>query len=223
MKNLEILWESVTGVRTEEPAPFLRILSFIILLIGIIWAVFNCYKIVKMSDLHQESYSEKINTFSRQNNNEIIKLANNVRALISMRHGGQILAASINNMNRRLFNDDANYLSSSENSPETEQDISKELRVTVKAVLISNRERIAVTVKAVLISNRERIAVIDLQGAKGVIIRQGGKIPAINARVLKIDKDGVILSVNGKNFLASFNETAKTDEKSNSPASTNIK
>ena len=208
MKNLEILWESVTGVRTEEPAPLLRILSFIILLIGIIWAVFNCYKIVKMSDLHQESYSEKINTFSRQNNNEIIKLANNVRALISMRHGGQILAASINNMNRRLFNDDANYLSSSENSPETEQDISKELRVTVKAVLISNRER---------------IAVIDLPSARGVIIRQGGKIPAINARVLKIDKDGVILSVNGKNLLASFNESAKTDEKSNSPASINIK
>ena len=207
LKNLEILWESVTGVRTEDPAPFLRIFSFVVLLIGIIWAAFNYYRTVKMADLYQTSYSE-VNTFSRQNNSEIIKLADNVRALISMRQGGRILAASINDMNRRLFNDDAKYLSSSENSPETEQEISKELRVTVKAVLISSHER---------------IAVIDLPSARGVIIRQGGKIPAINARVLKIDKDGVILSVNGKKFLASFNETVKTDEKSNSPASINIK
>ena len=209
MKNLEILWESVTGVRTEDPAPFLRIISFIVLVIGIIWAVFNYYRTVKIADLYQTSYSENTPVITAKNDSEMTKLANNVRAIISMRQGGRILAASINDMNRRLFNDDINY--SAENSPET--------NLTMRG----NSEELRVTVKAILLSGRERIAVIDLPNSRGVIIRQGVKIPEINARVLRINKDSVMLNVNGKNLLASFNEATKTDEQNNSPASVNIK
>ncbi len=218
-KNLEILWESVTGVRTEDPAPFLRILSFIVLAIGIAWAVYNYYRSVNVADLYQNSYSE-INPMAHRNDSEITQLANNVRALISMRQGGRVLAASINEMNRRLFNDDANYLA--ENAPDTAPKSSELPKSSDIITIPGTSEELRVTVKAVLISGRERIAVVDLPNAKGVIIRQGGKIPMINARVLKINNDSVILSINGKRLLASFGETAKTDEK-NSPASSKKK
>jgi len=214
-KNLEILWESVTGVRTEDPAPFLRILSFIILAIGIAWAVFSYYRSVRIADLYQDSFTE-IASLSQWNDSEITQLANNVRALISMRQGGRVLAASINEMNRRLFNDEASYLA--ENAPETAPGNLPGLPKSSDVITMpGSSEELRVTVKAILLSQREKIAVIDLPNSKGVIIRQGGRIPAINARVLKINNDSVILSINGRKFLASFGngESAKTDEKNN--------
>ncbi|MBQ7560839.1 MAG: hypothetical protein IJS99_03240 [Synergistaceae bacterium] len=213
-KNLEILWESVTGVRTEDPAPFLRILSFIILALGIAWAVFSYYRSVRIADLYQDSFTE-IASLSQRNDSEITQLANNVRALISMRQGGRVLAASINEMNRRLFNDEASYLA--ENVPDTAPGSSPLPKSSDVITMPGSSEELRVTVKAILLSQREKIAVIDLPNSKGVIIRQGGRIPAINARVLKINNDSVILSINGRKLLASFGngESAKTDEKNN--------
>ncbi|MBQ7576675.1 MAG: hypothetical protein IJT21_00230 [Synergistaceae bacterium] len=212
-QNFTILWECLTGVRIDEPSKVIRLLFFSVLAMGIFWAVYSYYRSISIANLHQDSFYSD-NPVIPHNDGGIGDLADHIQGVIAMRHGGKILAESINNMNRRLFNDDANYLA--DTAPDKAPEKSASPASSDVVTIPGTSDPLQVTVKAVLIAGKDRRAVIDTNNAKGLIIRQGGKIPSLNARVTRITKDGVTLRINGLNFLASFGQPSAKAESNQS-------
>ena len=196
-------WECITGVLEDNKARMLRLATFVTLLIGMIWAAWNYFEASTISDTNEEGgYLEaemRVQQAAAQRENQTLKKIAEVAAAVNtMRNGGLAIAESMNGMNRRLFNIDGFNDFGMENisGTGTADEFVDMVNSTASNPAPSQQEQqkqqeVQVSVKAVMLSDKSKIAIVDAGGKKGVIIRVGSEIPGGVGRVVRIKSNGL--------------------------------
>ena len=200
--SLIYFWECLTGVIEDNQARLLRISAFVTLLIGIIWAAWNYFEASTISNTNEEgSYLEaemRVQQAAAQRENQTLKKIAEVAAAVNtMRNGGLAIAESMNGMNRRLFNIDGFNDFGMEDISGTGTGTGDSFVDAVNATASNpaptqqEQQEVQLSVKAVMLSDKSKIAIVDTGGKKGVIIRVGSELPGGVGRVVRIKSNGL--------------------------------
>ena len=186
-------WEILTGVFDDDRSKLLRIMSFVMLFMGCIWAGLNYFKADRIADLSQEMEVSSHVQSIRGRNEAMEKLMEAAKAVGTMRRGGEAIANAISEMNTSPFNIDGYNEYGIE-------DLSGLSEFAPEAVPEREEQRQEVLIKALMISGRNRYAVIDYAAARGAVIRQGQELPGGGGRVVRITAEGITVRDNGKEY-----------------------
>ena len=195
-------WECITGVLEDNKARMLRLATFVTLLIGMIWAAWNYFEASTISNTNEEgSYLEaemRVQQAAAQRENQTLKKIAEVAAAVNtMRNGGLAIAESMNGMNRRLFNIDGFNDFGMEDISGTGTGTGDSFVDAVNATASNpaptqqEQQEVQLSVKAVMLSDKSKIAIVDTGGKKGVIIRVGSELPGGVGRVVRIKSNGL--------------------------------
>ena len=195
-------WECITGVLEDNKARMLRLATFVTLLIGMIWAAWNYFEASTISDTNEEGgYLEaemRVQQAAAQRENQTLKKIAEVAAAVNtMRNGGLAIAESMNGMNRRLFNIDGFNDFGMEDISGTGTGTGDSFVDAVNATASNpaptqqEQQEVQLSVKAVMLSDKSKIAIVDTGGKKGVIIRVGSELPGGVGRVVRIKPNGL--------------------------------
>lgn len=199
-------WETVTGVVDDDRAKIIRLSSFVVLFLGIIWAGLNYFQAERIANLDEEMDTDYVGTSSSHSNETLAKLTEIAQTVGTMRRGGEAIATSLTTMNTMPFNiedynemglEDLNTTSSRQqghagthplegaNGQDTPQEQPE-------------KQPPQIAVKALMLSGKDRYAVIDYAADKGKVIRQGQKLPDGESRVVRITQEGITVRLDNK-------------------------
>ncbi len=203
-------WETVTGVLDDERSKIIRIASFVLLFMGIIWAGLNYFQAERISNLDESIDSFSAHGAGGQNSETFNKLTEIAQTVGTMRRGGEAIAASLSSMNTMPFNiegynelglEDLNTtahhqqghaggspLETPQNQEQTQEQQPEE-------------QPPQILVKALMLSGKSKYAVIDYAAKKGHVIRQGQKLPEGEGRVVRINQEGITVRLNDKEVI----------------------
>lgn len=200
-------WETVTGVFDDERSKIIRLSSFVILSLGIMWAALNYFQAKKIADLDTEysGYSE-IASQNRAHNETMEKLVDIAQTVGTMRRGGAAIADTISGAGKMPFNiegynelglEDLNSTASFKYKPAltTSGDSVETVDIPEPP---KEDEPPELVIKALMLSGRNRYAVINYASKAGHVIRQGQELPGGGGRVVRITQDGITVRFNGK-------------------------
>ena len=185
-------WETLTGVLDDDRAKIIRLTSFVVLFLGIIWAGLNYFRAERISNLDEDmdNYSVSGSGGSSETLNKLTEIAQTVG---TMRRGGEAIAESLNSMNTMPFNIEgynelgledlnttAHYQQGHVNGQAPEQQPEQQ-----------EQEPPHLSVKALMLSGKSKYAVIDYADKKGHVIRQGQKLPDGEGRIVRINQEGI--------------------------------
>ncbi len=205
---LNFFWEVLTGVIDDDQAKLIRLLCFVLLLLGILWAGLN-YFLAERTKFDGETYDPAIPNAGTENKalEEIIEVAKTVG---TMRKGGEALAQSLSGMNKRLFTLDGynefgleDLSGQMTGSPES-LPVNTAGESTESTTNDNDDAQPDVLVKGVILSGKSSLAVVEMGGEKGLIVRTGTKLPGDAGRVVRIRKDGITIRRNGKEVICPF-------------------
>ena len=200
-------WETLTGVFVDERSKIIRLSSFVILSLGIIWAGLNYFQAQKIANLDEDysGYSE-IASQSRANNETMEKLVDLAQTVGTMRRGGVAIAETISGTGKMPFNitgynelglEDLNSTTNFKHKPNltTSSDAVETIDVPEPA---EEGEPPELVIKALMLAGRNRYAVINYASKAGHVVRQGQELPGGGGRIVRITKDGLTVRFNGK-------------------------
>ena len=186
-------WETLTGVYDDDRSKLLRIMSFVMLFMGCVWAGLNYFKADRIADLSQEVEDSPHAQSIRGRNEAMEKLIEAAKTVGTMRKGGEAIANAISEMNTSPFNIE-------EYNEYGLEDLSGVSEFAPEAVPEHEEHRQEVYIKALMISGRTRYAIIDYANARGAVIRQGQELPGGGGRVVRITSEGITVRENGKEY-----------------------
>ena len=193
--SVEQFWEVLTGVTNDKTSKVIRFLCFAVLIIGILWAVWNYIQANRISDTNAElDFGDSLNyssTRTRKNEalDKIVAVAQTVK---QMRDGGEAIASALTDMNRRPFNIEGYDDMGLEALSGTFNGGGAALNEGI-SVPEQNIEPETVYVRAIMLSEKSSYAVVDAAGARGMIVRRGSKLPGELGRVVRIKSDGITI------------------------------
>ena len=185
-------WEILTGVFDDERSKLLRILCFLLLFLGCIWAALNYFKAEKIANLNEEFESPIMRAQNQRKNEALEKLMAAAQTVGTMRRGGEAIANAISEMNTRPFNLDG-Y---DEYGIEDLSGVT-EFAPDSQAAQQQQEEKKDMRIKAVMVAGRTRYAVIDYAGEEGKVIRQGQKLPD-GGRIVRITAKSITVRTESK-------------------------
>ena len=199
-------WETLTGVFVDERSRIIRLSSFVILSLGIIWAALSYFQAKKIANLDEDysNYSEIANQ-NRANNETLEKLVNIAQTVGTMRRGGTAIANAISTTGKMPFNISGyNAIGLEDLSSTTNFTYKPELTASGDAVETIDvpeppeEEPPELVIKALMLAGKNRYAVINYASKAGHVVRQGQELPGGGGRIVRITKDGLTVRFNGK-------------------------
>ena len=195
-------WETLTGVLDDDRSKIIRLMSFAVLFLGIIWAGLNYFKAERIANLDEdmESYSSSVQ--GKRTNETFNKLTEIAQTVGTMRRGGEAIAASLSSMNTMPFNiegynalglEDLNTTTNHQQGHVTGENPEEQ-----EAPEPPEKQPPQIMVKALMLSGRNKYAVIDYAAKKGHVIRQGQKLPDGEGRVIRINQEGITVRLDDK-------------------------
>ena len=185
-------WEILTGVFDDERSKLLRILCFLMLFLGCVWAALNYFKAERIANLNEEFESPVMRAQHKRKNEALEKLMAAAQTVGTMRRGGEAIAKAISEMNTRPFNLDG-Y---DEYGIEDLSGVT-EFAPDSQAAQQQEEEKKEMPIKALMVSGKTRYAVIDYAGSQGIVIRQGQKLPD-GRRIVRITPQGITVRTENK-------------------------
>ena len=181
-------WETLTGVLDDDRAKIIRLTSFVVLFLGIIWAGLNYFRAERISNLDEDmdNYSVSESGGSSETLNKLTEIAQTVG---TMRKGGEAIAESLSSMNTMPFNIEGYNEMGLEDLNTTVH--YQQGHVDEPAPEQQEQEPPHLSVKALMLSGKSKYAVIDYADKKGHVIRQGQKLPDGEGRVVRINQEGI--------------------------------
>ena len=195
-------WETLTGVLDDERSKIIRLVSFAVLFLGIIWAGLNYFKAERIANLDEDMDSYSTSSAGRQNNETFNKLTEIAQTVGTMRRGGEAIAASLSSMNTMPFNiegynalglEDLNTTTNHQQGHAAGENPEEQ-----EAPEPPEKQPPQIMVKALMLSGRNKYAVIDYAAKKGHVIRQGQKLPDGEGRVVRINQEGITVRLDDK-------------------------
>ncbi len=195
-------WETLTGVLDDDRSKIIRLCSFVLLFLGIIWAGLNYFQAERISNLDEEMDNYASSSSPSSKSSETLnKLTEIAQTVGTMRRGGEAIAESLSSMNTMPFNiegynemglEDLNTTASHQQgrtsaSPfdsqgNANQDQNQDQQEKQPPQLL---------VKALMLSGRNKYALVDYADQKGQVIRQGQKLSDGESRVVRITQEGI--------------------------------
>ena len=198
-------WETLTGVLSDHRSTIIRLSCFVLLIFGAMFAILGYFQAERIANTNEPlddnaPFDLPFIPPSDEGLNRIAELAQTVN---TMRQGSEVLAGSLNGMNRNLFTvDDYNEFGL--------EDLSG---TGVSPIGEDRQQPPPVEVKAIIISKKQRLAVMNAAGEMGLIVRRGSELPAGAGRVIKITQDSVTVRVNKEEIKYSINSSTENHAK----------
>ena len=197
-------WETLTGVFDDDHSKLIRISSFAVLAIGIVWAALNYFQAQRVADLETE-YTNYSDMNQRNAHNETLdKLMAIAKTVGTMRRGGAAIAEAISQKNVKPFNI-AGYnvlgledLNSTATHDYSRTDIPQQDNGIIDVPEPPEEQPPELMIKALMLAGKNKYAVINYASKEGHVIRQGQELPGGGGRVVRITKDGITVRFNGK-------------------------
>ena len=184
-------WEVLTGVFDDDRSKLLRIMSFVMLFMGCLWAGLNYFKADRLANLDEEIEHPRSAEHIRGRNEAMEKLMEAARTVGTMRRGGEAIAKAMSEMNARPFNIEGYNEFGLE-------DVSGLTEFAPESVPEHEEQRHEVLIKALMVSGKTRYAVIDYASQRGAVVRQGQELPGGGGRIVRITSEGITVRENGK-------------------------
>ena len=192
-------WEILTGVFVDEKSKLLRILCFVTLFLGIIWAGLSYFQAQKIADVSQEFDSSPSTAGRRAKNEAMEKLVEAAQVVGTMRRGGEAIANSLGQAEVSPFNIEGyNELGLEDVSGLTE--FAPESEFVKERQEERDRQKQNILIKALMVSGRTRYAVIDCGNEIGSVVYQGQEVPGGEGRITKITPEGITVKVEDDEF-----------------------
>ena len=189
-------WEIITGVFDDDRSKTLRILSFVMLFLGILWAGLNYFRAERIADVSTALEDSPAAAIRHGRNEAMEKLMDAAKTVGTMRRGGEAIARSLAETNASPFNIEGyNELGL--------EDVSGLSEFAPDSPLVEEKEAAQkqdIMVKALMVSGRTRYAVIDYASQKGAVIRQGQELPGGGGRVVRITNEGITVRNDNSEF-----------------------
>ena len=190
-------WETLTGVFDDDQSKLLRMMVFVMLLMGCFWASLNYFKADRIANISESLDDSPAEERARGRNQTLEKLMEAARTVGTMRRGGEAIANSLSQMNTSPFNiEDYTELGLEDISGITE--FAPES--VPESVPEPEEQRQEMLIKALMISGKTRYAIIDYAASKGAVIHQGQELPGGGGRVVRITTEGITVRENGKEY-----------------------
>ncbi len=213
-------YEVLTGVFNDDQSKIIRIVCFVVLLIGTMWAGYNYFRASLLADTEtplEDSYFDDM-PVPRGNEAALQRMADLAQAIDSVRNGASAVAMSLQQMNRMPFNLDpegnggidpmAALGVNRDDSPEA--GTNTEMGATASQPAAQPGP---IALKMIMTTNTgEKIAVIDAGGKKAVVVRRGDKLPGESGYVTKIKSNGITVRLNDKEYEYEVAELSRFSE-----------
>ncbi len=186
-------WETLTGVLDDDRAKIIRLTSFAVLFLGIIWAGLNYFRAERISNLDEDMDSYSASAPGGQGSETLNKLTEIAQTVGTMRKGGEAIAESLSSMNTMPFNIEGyNELGLEDlNTTAHHQQGHVDGQEPDQQPEQQEQEPPHISVKALMLSGANKYAVIDYAAEKGRVIRQGQRLPDGEGRVVRINQEGI--------------------------------
>ena len=203
-------WETVTGVLDDDRAKIIRLSSFVLLFMGIIWAGLNYFQAERISNLEEDMDNYAVSGAGGHNSETFNKLTEIAQTVGTMRRGGEAIAESLSSMNTMPFNiegynemglEDLNTTASRQQGHAGTHPLENTGEQDQNQEQPQEKQPPQIMVKALMLSGRNKYAVIDYAAKKGHVIRQGQKLPDGEGRVVRINQEGITVRLDNKEVI----------------------
>ena len=182
-------WNRLTGVDSEGSAAVVRMLFFLLFLLGTAWAG---YRYFEMEQLRQEkTFSPSVTPQSVDiDKKRLDGMIEQVRAVSALRSNSYVWAQSMKDLGKNVFD---------------EPTVMVELQGGDGVLLMQPGALIEpppeIVVRAIMMLGKQRTAVMDIAGlGSGLIVRQGDTFMGKKGRIVRIAADKVVVRWAGKNW-----------------------
>ena len=207
-------WETLTGVLDDDRSKIIRLSSFVVLFLGIIWAGLNYFRAERIANLDENMDSYSSSGSGNHTNDTLNKLTEIAQTVGTMRRGGEAIAESLSSMNTMPFNiegynemglEDLNTTASHNQGHAATSPFETSGNTDQQQEQQQEKQPPQLLVKALMLSSRNKYAVIDFAGKKGQVIRQGQKLPDGESRVVRINQEGITVRLDNKEIVYPVN------------------
>ena len=180
-------WNKLTGVDNEGSAAGVRLLFFLLFLLGIVGAGYRYYEMQLLAQKKDVVPSTTPQTVE-SDKSRLDAMIEQVQSASVLRSNSFVWARSMKDLGKNIFDDPTKWVE----EPNT-------------SVIVENKEILEpppdIVVRAIMILGKERKAVMDIAGlGSGMIVRQGDTFMGKKGRIVKIAADKVVVRWAGKNW-----------------------
>ena len=179
-------WTKLTGVDNEGSAAGVRLLFFLLFLLGTLGAGYRYYE---MQLLGQEKTFVPSTTPQSvdADKKRLDAMLEQVRAASALRSNSVVWAQSMRDLGKRVFDDPTKWVEIPGGD--------------VAQVEIAVEPPPDIVIRAIMILGKERKAVMDIAGVgSGMIVRQGDTFMGKKGRIVRILSDKVVVHWAGRNW-----------------------
>ena len=182
-------WNKLTGVDNEGSARGVRLLFFLLFLLGTLGAGYRCYEMQLLGQTKDFVPSTTPQTVE-SDKSRLDAMIEQVRSASALRSNSFVWARSMKDLNKNIFDDPTKWVE----VPSGEGPVLPQVDVVVEPPP-------DIVVRAIMILGKERKAVMDIAGlGSGMIVRQGDTFMGKKGRIVKIVADKVVVRWAGKNW-----------------------
>lgn len=172
-------YEMLTGVFNDDQSKIVRLIIFIVLFLGMMWAGYNYFRSTVLADTETPIDPDMfVDTQIPRNDSALQKIVDLAQTVDAMRSGGATIASQLEGIHTMPFNLDpeADMLNAfgtgATIAPGTAGDS------VSSSTAASQPTAGPLTVKMIMTAeNGQKIAVVDAGGKKAVVVRRGDKLP----------------------------------------------
>ncbi|GEM_PF-1852604 len=182
-------WNKLTGVDNEGSAAGVRLLFFLLFLLGTLGAGYRYYE---MQLLGQEKTFVPSTTPQNveSDKSRLDAMIEQVRSASALRSSSFVWARSMKDLGKNIFDDPTRWVE----APGTEGTVLPQIDVVVEPPP-------DIVIRAIMILGKERKAVMDIAGlGSGMIVRQGDTFMGKKGRIVRILADKVVVRWAGRNW-----------------------
>ena len=183
----DIAWGRLTGVDNEGAAAGVRLLFFLLFILGTGWAGFRYYEMQRLRE-------EKVFTPSAEpqsveaDKKRLDDMIEQVRAATALRANSFVWAQSMKELGKHIFDE-----------PTQMALVPGEGLTSPVVPIVENPPNIVV--RAIMILGKNKTAVMDIAGVgSGLIVRQGDTFMGRKGRIVRIAADKVVVRWANKNW-----------------------
>lgn len=191
-------WGNLTGVNSESAsARSVRLLFFVIFLIGTAWAGYNYFNYYQMQlELEDKIYTPSAAPSALEADRKRLNdMVSQVKTTTETRAGSGIMVRSMADVRRYPFVDPTLFPSTPGGTLAEKQ---PDIEIVVPEVIEMPPE---IVLRAIMVMGKQQVAVMDIVGiGSGMVVKAGDTFMRNKGRVVRITPDKVVMRWGGKNF-----------------------
>ena len=189
----ETAWGNLTGINNEGNVRAIRLLFFVVFMLGTAWAGWYYMQGIKLIEL-EEFYPTSPPGLAQADKKRLDTLIDQVEVTSQLRRGSPEAVRIIEeNLAKYPFGEPRFDVGVTVVDPESPD--------TLRPVVFIDYPPEGITLRGIMIMGNQRVAVIDIPGVgAGMIVKAGDTFMQKKGRVVRVAPDKVVINWGGKNW-----------------------